>query len=172
MEILRAPNPKLRVKTKPVKKITPELLNTAREMIKLTESFQDPEGVGLSSTQIGREESLFVVKLDNKFIIVFNAKVTAQSKKQKLFFEGCLSIPDYYGEIKRPISVTVSYQDEAGQQITRKLNGAKSWIFQHEVDHINGRLFMDLVLEQKSRVFKAVGKDQAGDEIFEEVKLI
>lgn len=172
MEILRAPSHKLRVKTKPVKKITSELLNTARKMIKLTESFKDPEGVGLSSTQIGREENFFVVKLGNKFIIVFNAKITAQSKKQKMFFEGCLSIPDYYGEVKRPISVTVSYQDKTGQQITKRLNGANSWIFQHEVDHINGRLFMDLVLEQKSRVFKAVGKDQAGDEIFEEVKLI
>lgn len=172
MEVLRAPHPILRTKTKPVKKITPELLKLTAEMIKLAGSFKDPEGVGLASTQIGRSENFFVAKLNKQFIRVFNAKIISSAKKQKVFFEGCLSIPNYYGEIKRPISITVSYQDEQGKEITKKLIGINSWIFQHEIDHINGRLFMDLVLEQKGRIFKVVGKDKAGGEIFEEVKLI
>lgn len=172
MEILTAPNPVLRKKTKPVKKITPELLKIAREMIKLTEDFTDPEGVGLSANQIGREENLCVVKLRKKFLICFNIKVLKSSKNKRTFFEGCLSVPDIYGEVKRPTSVTVSYQDENGKVITKPLSGVSAWILQHEIDHLNGKLFVDRILEQKGRVFKITGKDRAGSDIFEEIKLV
>lgn len=171
MNILRAPDPRLRVKTKPVKKITPELLKTAREMIKTASAFKDPEGVGLSTTQIGRNERFFVAKLNEGFQTFFNPQIVKVSKKNKIFFEGCLSVPDYYGETKRPIIVTVSYLDQKSKQIKKVLRGTPAWIFQHEFDHINGILFVDRVLEQKGRMFKVVGKDQAGAEIFEEVKI-
>lgn len=171
MEVLIAPHPILKTKTKPVKKITPELLSLVKEMIKLTKTFKDPEGVGLASTQIGRTENFFVVKDGKKFIAVFNARIIDKSQKTKTFFEGCLSIPNYYGEVKRPVTITAEYSDESNKKIVKKLTGIRSWIFQHEIDHINGRLFMDLVLEQKGRVFKVVGKDQAGADIFEEVRL-
>lgn len=174
MLVLRAPDSKLRIKTKPVKKITPELLKTTREMIKLAQSFKDPEGVGLASTQIGRAERFFVAKIgeNGRFVACFNPKILKTSPKSKVFFEGCLSIPDYYGETVRPIGVSVEYMDETGQIVKKRLQGAAAWIFQHEVDHIEGTLFMDHVLQQKGRVFKAAGKDQTCSDIFEEVNLI
>jgi len=172
MEILVAPHPKLRVKTKPVKKITPEIIGIARKMIKLTETFTDPEGVGLSANQIGREDKFFIAKLFKKFLMIFNPQITSFSKTKKIFFEACLSVPNFYGEVERPTAINIQYQDEKGQTVKKPLKGIAAWIFQHEMDHLNGILFVDRVLEQKRRMFKVVGKDRTGTEIFEEVKLI
>lgn len=172
MQIITAPDPRLRVKTKPVKKITPELLKVTREMIKLALSYTDPEGVGLSTTQIGREERFFVAKLQKEFHPYFNPQILKISPKTKIYFEGCLSVPDYYGEVKRSALITVTYQDKTGKEFQKILKGPPAWIFQHEFDHINGVLFVDRVLEQKGRMFKFTGKDRAGGDIFEEIKLL
>ncbi|MCL5784498.1 MAG: peptide deformylase [Patescibacteria group bacterium] len=171
MRVVKAPDERLRIKTKPVKKVTADLLQTTREMIKLTESFQDPEGVGLASTQVGLSERFFIAKLGKKFVACFNPKILSYSPKEKSFFEGCLSIPDYYAYTKRPIAVTVEYENERGQKVTRKLRGFDAWVFQHETDHLNGTLFMDHVLRQNGRIFKSTGRDKSGSEIFEEIKL-
>ncbi len=170
LAVVQAPNPILRSKTKPVKKITPDCLKLSRDMIKLTKTFIDPEGVGLAANQVGRDDCFFVAKQGKKFITCFNPKILSYGDKKKIFFEGCLSIPNYYAYIKRPTKVTVEYQDETGQTITKKLGGTAAWIFQHETDHLNGKLFMDLALEQKGRIFKVTGKDRAGADIFEEVE--
>lgn len=140
-------------------------------MIKITKAFKDPEGVGLAATQIGRDERFFIAKSDEDFIICFNPKITSTSPKTKTYFEGCLSIPNYYGETERSIAAAVEYMDENGKTIKKKLRGLDAWIFQHEVDHLDGTLFMDHVLEQKGKIFKSVGRDKAGAEIFEEVKI-
>jgi peptide deformylase len=172
MQVIKAPDARLRAQTKPVKKITPGLLQTIKEMVKLTRTFLDPEGVGLAATQIGLVEQFFVAKQkDNSFKTFFNPQIHSSSKATKLFFEGCLSIPDYYGEISRPIAVTVSYLDKNGKEVKERLTGLNAWIFQHEWDHLNGKLFMDHVLEQKAKLYKVVGKDKAGAEVFEEVNL-
>lgn len=172
MEIVRAPDSRLRIKTKPIKKITPELVQVARQMINLAQTFKDPEGVGLASVQIGRDEAFFVAKIGKTFKIFFNPKILSVGKRTKKFFEGCLSIPDHYGEVKRPTNLVVSYLNEEGKQIKKTLGGISAWIFQHEIDHINGKLFVDCVLKQKSKMFKAVGRDKAGAEIFEGVQLV
>lgn len=172
MEIVLAPDNRLRIKTKPVKKITPALLELIKQMVKLTKSFIDPEGVGLASTQIGKDEQYFIVKTkDNTFKPIFNPKILKYSKKKKLFFEGCLSIPDFYAEIERPISIDVTYTDKEGREVQEKLTGLEAWVFQHEYDHLQGKLFVDLVLEQKARMFKVIGKDRVGAEIFQEIKI-
>ncbi len=172
MQIVKAPDPRLRTKTKYVKKISPELIKLAKEMIKFASSFKDPEGVGLSTNQIGRSERFFVAKIGEEFAPFFNPVIHVFSPRKKIFFEGCLSIPDYYGETKRPLSVKVSYQNEKGEKIAKTLRGISSWIFQHEVDHMNGILFMDRVLKVKGRVFKFTGKDKAGSDMFEDIKII
>lgn len=172
MQIIKAPDPRLRTKTKHVKNITPELLKLAKEMIEFASSFKDPEGVGLSTNQIGRTERFFVAKIGEGFSTFFNPEIHTFSSRKKVFFEGCLSIPDYYGETKRPISVAVSYQNEKGEKISKTLKGVASWIFQHEVDHMNGILFMDRVMEFKGKVYKFVGKDKTGSDVFEQVKII
>lgn len=170
-QVVIAPDPKLRVQTKPVKKITPSLLQTLKEMIKLTKTFKDPEGVGLASTQVGLDGSFFVAKDEKKFISVINPKIIKTGKATKTYFEGCLSIPNMWGKVTRYVTVKVSYQDETGKVITQSLRGLLAHIFQHEIDHINGKLFSDRVLEQGGKFYKFTGKDQTGADTFEEIAL-
>lgn len=175
MDVVKAPDERLRVKTRPVKKITPGLLSTLKQMIKLTKTFKDPEGVGLASTQIGLNEQFFVALAGNPpaggFISVINPQILSLGKRQKTYFEGCLSIPDVYGEVKRSFQIKVSYQDETGKKYIKVLKGVPAWIFQHEMDHLRGILFSDKVLEQKGKFYKWTGRDKTGTDTFEEITL-
>ena len=171
MEVVKAPDPKLRVQTKSVKKINQTLKNTLSEMIKLTKTFKDPEGVGLASTQVGLEESFFVAKNNEKFISVINPKIISSGKRTKKYFEGCLSIPNTWGEVKRYTNIRVTYQDSSGKTTISSLKGVLAWIFQHEIDHLNGILFADRVLQQKGKFYKFTGRDKTGTDNFEEVTL-
>jgi peptide deformylase len=171
LSVVKAPDPRLRVQTKPVKKINPALKNTLKEMVKLTKTFKDPEGVGLASTQVGLEGSFFVAKDTKKFISVINPKIVSVGKRTKTYFEGCLSVPAMWGEVKRALNIKVSYQNEEGKRKTIVLNGILAWIFQHEIDHLNGTLFSDRVLEQKGKFYKFTGKDKTGTDTFQEVTI-
>lgn len=171
MELVTAPDPRLKIKTKLVKKIDQKLKITLQEMIKLTKAFKDPEGVGLASTQVGLEGSFFVAKNTKHFISVINPKILSKGKRTKKYFEGCLSVPNMWGEVRRSINIKVSYQNLEGQTITQPLKGVLAWIFQHEIDHLNGVLFSNRVLEQKGRFYKFTGKDQTGSDTFQEVTL-
>ena len=192
MEVIKAPNPALRVKTKPVKKISARLLQTLKDMIKLTKTFKEPEGVGLAATQIGLTERFFVARLheskkippseptqrqsrwagyDKEFVAVINPRILSYSKRTKAYFEGCLSVPTIWGQVKRHTSIKVSFQDISGHLIQKTLKGIPAWIFQHEVDHLDGLLFTQRVLQQKGQFYKFKGKDKTGTDIFEEVVL-
>lgn len=171
MEVVKAPDPRLKVQTKPVKKIDQALKNTLQEMIKLTKTFKDPEGVGLASTQVGLDKSFFVAKKGGKFISVINPKIISVGKRTKKYFEGCLSVPNMWGEVKRAINIKVSYQTPEGKTVTMPLKGVLAWIFQHEIDHLNGILFSNRVLEQKGKFYRFTGKDKTGADMFEEVTI-
>lgn len=140
-------------------------------MVKLTKTFKEPEGVGLASTQVGLTESFFVAKNGQKFISVINPKVISSGKRTKKYFEGCLSIPNMWGEVRRTINIKVSYQDNQGRTVTIPLKGVLAWIFQHEIDHLNGILFSDRVLEQKGKFYKYTGKDKTGADVFQEITI-
>lgn len=171
MEVVKAPDPRLKIQTKPVKKINPALKSTLKEMIRLTKTFKDPEGVGLASTQVGLEESFFVAKDNDKFICVINPKIVSVGKRTKTYFEGCLSVPAMWGEVKRAINIKVSYQTPEGKTVVKPLKGVLAWIFQHETDHLNGILFSNRVLEQKGKFYKFTGKDNTGADVFQEVTI-
>src|SRR3989344_4728137 len=111
MQIVIAPNPILRTVTKPVKKISLGLLNTLKEMVKLTFTFKDPEGIGLAANQVGLTERFFVAKNGTEFITVINPKILKNYTRVKKQFEGCLSIPNYWGEVSRFSRIKVSFLD-------------------------------------------------------------
>lgn len=172
MKVAIAPNEVLRTKLKPVKKVSLALLQTLKEMVKLAKSFHDPEGVGLAANQVGLTERFFVAKNNQKFHFFINPQILKAGKRTQKYFEGCLSIPNYWGEVKRATQIKVSYLDENNQTVTRTLTGVPAWIFQHELDHLEGKLFPDRVLEQQGRFFKFTGKDEkTNEDIFEEVNL-
>lgn len=178
MQVVIAPDTRLRIQTRRVKKISPALIQTLKEMVKLTKTFKDPEGVGLASTQVGLDEAFFVAKneqssslSEEQFESFINPQILSTGKRTKKYFEGCLSIPDIWGQINRYTNIKVSYQDETGKTIIRSLKGVLAWIFQHEVDHLNGKLFPERVLEQKGRFFKYTGKDKTGTDMFDEITI-
>lgn len=192
LELVKAPDPRLRIKTRPVKKINTYLLAILKDMIKLTRAFKDPEGVGLAATQIGLKERFFVARLHDtektppskpgqrknrwkgygkEFVAVINPQIKSYSKRTKTYFEGCLSVPDIWGEVKRHIQIKVQYQNPEGKTITKSLKGIPAWIFQHEMDHLNGILFSERILQQKGKFYKFTGKDKTGTDTFEEVTL-
>ncbi len=192
MQVVKAPDARLKVQTRPVKKITPALLQTLKEMVKLTKTFKDPEGVGLAATQVGLTERYFVARIHSssktppsepgdrssrwkdygkEFIAVINPQILSFSKKTKTYFEGCLSIPNIWGKVKRHLSIRVSYMDIDGKQITKNLTGFPAWVFQHEVDHLDGMLFSEKVLQQKGQFYRFTGKDKAGSDMFEEITI-
>lgn len=173
MDVIKAPNPALKIQTKPVKKISGSLLATLKDMIKLTQSFKEPEGVGLAAPQVGLTERFFVARkgYGKEFVAIINPRILSFSKRTKPYFEGCLSIPTIWGQVKRHINIKVSYQDIKGQNIIKTLKGIPAWIFQHEVDHLNGVLFTERVLQQKGKFYKFKGKDKTGTDIFEEITL-
>lgn len=192
MHVVKAPDPRLKIQTKPVKKINQSLKKTLLEMIKLTKTFKDPEGVGLASTQVGLSERFFVARLhdssqipsskpserakrwvnyEKDFVSIINPKILSYSKRTKAYFEGCLSIPTIWGQVKRHTSIKISYQDIKGNYFTKTLKGIPAWIFQHEVDHLDGILFTQRVLDQKGKFYKFTGKDKTGTDTFELVEL-
>lgn len=171
IKVVKAPDPRLKIQTKPVKKIDQSLKNTLNEMVKLTKTFKDPEGVGLASTQVGLDRSFFVAKKGEGFISVINPKIISAGKRTKKYFEGCLSVPNMWGEVRRATNIRVSYQNTEGKTIIAPLKGIPAWIFQHEIDHLNGILFSNRVLEQKGKFYRFTGKDKTGADMFEEVTI-
>lgn len=171
MQIVIAPNQILRSKAKLVKKISLHHLSMVKEMIEIASKFKDPEGVGLAAPQVGILERFFIAKFNDSFKAFFNPEILFYGKRTKKFLEGCLSIPDYYGEVIRPTLIKVKYQNGKKEIVYQRLTGLAAMVFQHEFDHLEGRLFVDYVMEQKSKLYKVVGKDKAGADIFQEVVL-
>ena len=138
----------LREKTKPFdfskfskKEISDLLLRMKKEM-------RNARGIGLSANQIGLRFSVFVaeVPIENsgiKFYAVFNPKIEKLFGETSLMEEGCLSIPSLYGNVERPSRITISGFDKSGKELKIKAWGLLARVLQHEIDHLNGKLFID-----------------------------
>lgn len=101
------------------------------------------EGVGLSANQIGLNLNMFVAQVEGKFYAVFNPKIVKALKEINETEEGCLSVPGQYGLVLRPSAIWVHGQNAAAQKIKIKAWGFLACVFQHEIDHLNGVLFVD-----------------------------
>ncbi len=159
-KIVTVPSPVLREKAKPVRQITPDIETLIDNMI---ETMREAPGVGLAAPQVGVGIQVIVVEYaegsendkaeadgdtepapkPKKLYAVMNPEITRQSKETELGNEGCLSIPDYMGEVERYNTVTVKGIDRHGRSFKLKTKGWMARIFQHEIDHINGVLFID-----------------------------
>ncbi len=149
MEILKYPDEKLRIKTKSITEVTPELLITATEMYKV---MREARGIGLAAPQVGLDISLIVLEDSGSPLILFNPIILHRSKDLEYAAESCLSFPDVYRIIKRPLEVTVKYRSEHNKMKYAVLKGIQARCIIHEVDHLMGRLFIDL--EEKKETIK------------------
>lgn len=163
-KILKSGDPLLRKVSKPVKKIDKKVLSLIKDLKDTLAVQKDPEGVGLSACQIGVNLRVFVMLLvkDKKIVSVINPQVLAISekkvkpttKKGSSILEGCLSLPSYYAPLKRSASVKIKYLSPDGSQLTEEFSGFQAQIVQHEIDHLNGMMFLDRLLKQKKPLYK------------------
>ena len=179
LQIIKAPNPVLSQKAKPIVKVDKAVSKLITEMIESMESATDPIGVGLAATQVGKLLRLFIAKPSqkSKVLIFINPQIikkikkeTNPKKEEHKKLEGCLSLLSIWGEVERFDSIWISYLDESGKKHNRKFDGFLATIIQHEIDHLNGILFPKRVLEQKGILYKSE-KNEKGHDIFEEMKL-
>jgi peptide deformylase len=143
-------HPDLRLKTTcaPVINITGDLRKMADDML---ETMYDAPGIGLAAPQIGVLQRLIVMDCvkeedaDPAPVIMFNPEITASSQESEIYEEGCLSIPDHYAEVTRPKEVEVKWIDIEGVEQRQGFDGLWSTCVQHEIDHLNGKLFIDYI---------------------------
>ncbi len=135
----------LRQKTKPFdfsQHSREEIRKLVKEMRALMEKL---DGIGLAANQVGLDYQMFVAQVDGKFYAVFNPEITKVSKETDVLEEGCLSIPGIYDEVKRPDRVVIQGYDKNGKKLKIKAWGLLARVFQHEVDHLDGKFFLDRV---------------------------
>jgi len=145
------PDPLLRQQSKPVETVDSEIQRLADDML---ETMYDAPGIGLAAIQIGVPRRMLVIDLsrddeDNKPQVFINPEILKVSDDVSTYEEGCLSIPDYYAEVERPASLTVGYVDRDGKQQTIEADGLLATCLQHEIDHLNGVLFIDHISRLK-----------------------
>jgi len=144
MKIILHPNKILREKAVKVEKIDKEIKEVVKEMKKI---MIQHNGVGLAANQVGKNLSIFVAYDNKKFYTFINPEIVKFFGKEKIMEEGCLSVPNVWGQIKRQEGVVVSYQDLFGKKKKLKAKGFLAQIIQHEIDHLNGVLFIDKAIE-------------------------
>ena len=128
--------------------------NISELISRMRASMRAAQGIGLSANQIGLTFKMFVAEVPGpkggmKFYAVFNPKLEKVSSEKVAFEEGCLSIPLTYGTVKRPDRVTLVGFDKHGKPVKIKAWGLLARVFQHEVDHLNGTLYIDKAEEVK-----------------------
>ena len=160
-EILILPDKRLRQVSEPVKKIDTGIRALVEDMF---ESMYDAPGIGLAAIQVGAPKRVVTMDLAKKEEpkapqVFINPEILWSSEEKAIYEEGCLSIPEFYGDVERPAQVKVKYLDLEGAQHEIEANGLLATCLQHEIDHLNGVLFIDHLSKLKrDRVVKKFAK--------------
>ncbi len=145
------PDPILREVSKPIETIDNEVKKLADDML---ETMYDAPGIGLAAIQIGVARRMLVLDVskdgeDKAPLVFINPEVVSTSDARSVYEEGCLSIPDYYAEVERPAAITVKHLDRDGKERLTEADGLLATCLQHEIDHLNGVLFIDHISKLK-----------------------
>lgn len=146
-------DPILREETKPVEQITDEIRALVASMF---ETMYLAKGIGLAAPQVGRSERVAVIDVDGQKFAIINPEIVTSASKTAKSEEGCLSIPDVYGDVERPQSVKVRALDVDGKEFEIEADELLGRCLQHEIDHLHGKLFLDYmsVLKRRSALNK------------------
>ena len=140
-------SPVLRTETTPVAGVTDDLRRLVDDMF---ETMHAAQGIGLAAPQVGRLERVAVVQVDEDMLVLVNPEIVNPVGKERAE-EGCLSIPDIYGDVERAARVTVRALDLEGKPFEREASGLLARALQHEIDHLHGKLFIDYLSFLKRR---------------------
>jgi peptide deformylase len=155
------PDTRLRVVSEPVPAITDEIRRLAEDML---ETMYDAPGVGLAAIQIGVPKRVITMDVsksetERQPLVLINPEILWSSEEKRTYEEGCLSIPEYYEEVERPDRVRFRYTNLEGESIEQDADGLMATCIQHELDHLNGVLFIDHLSKLKrDRVVKKFAK--------------
>lgn len=155
LPILEFPDPRLRTVAKPIAEVTDDIRQLANDML---ETMYAAPGIGLAATQIDRHIRLLVVDVSedqSQPQVFINPRVEAISPETKPYDEGCLSVPGFYERVERPDHIRVHALDLSGQPHTIEADGLLSVCIQHEIDHLDGKLFVDYISALKRNRIKA-----------------
>ncbi|MDY3868231.1 MAG: peptide deformylase [Pyramidobacter sp.] len=150
LRIVEYPNPVLRKETEPVTEFNEDLKVLVDQMI-LT--MKEHDGVGLAAPQVGISKRLAVVVIEDKRYVLVNPKIVEQDGIQQ-GDEGCLSFPGVFGMVKRSNRVVVECQNENGEPVRYEADGFVARAFQHEIDHLDGKLMIDRFSPMKRELVK------------------
>jgi peptide deformylase len=164
-EIIILPDKQLRVVSKAIEKVTPEIRKLADDMF---ETMYEAPGIGLAAIQVAQPLRLITMDLakpdengetERRPRVFINPEILSKSEEMSVYEEGCLSIPEYYEEVERPARVRVRFTDLDGKVHEEDAEGLYATCIQHEIDHLNGVLFIDYLSKLKrDRVQKKFSK--------------
>ena len=149
--IIIEPDPILRKKSEPVSKVDLNLQNLMKDML---ETMYSAPGIGLAAVQIGILKRLIVIDISKENekknpLFLINPQIIQKSKDTSLYEEGCLSLPGHFAEIERPAECSLDYIDFDGKKKNLKAKGLLATCIQHEIDHLDGVLFIDYLSKIK-----------------------
>lgn len=154
LPILRYPDPRLKKVAAPVSKIDDSIRALARDM---AETMYEAPGIGLAATQVDVHKQLVVIDVSeskDQLLVMINARILSRNGAQE-GEEGCLSVPGIYDKVERAERVTVQYLDLAGNEQILEAEGLLAVCIQHELDHLNGRVFVDYLSQLKQTRIKS-----------------
>jgi peptide deformylase len=145
------PDPLLRQVSKPIERVDSDLQRLADDML---DTMYDAPGIGLAAVQIGVPRRMLVIDVsregeEKQPLVVINPEIIKSSDERSVYEEGCLSIPDYYAEVERPATVSIKYLDRDGKEQMVEADSLLATCLQHEIDHLNGVLFIDHISRLK-----------------------
>jgi peptide deformylase len=161
LEIIEVPDPQLRSQSAPVERVDDDLKRLVSDMF---ETMYQAPGIGLAAIQVAVPRRLLIIDLQEpepvedgeeegppvkRPHVFINPEILERSDRRKIYTEGCLSIPDQYAEVERPDIVRARWQDLEGKACEGEFDGLMSVCLQHEVDHLNGVLFIDYLSRLK-----------------------
>jgi len=161
LEILEFPDPRLRTRASPVREVDARIRKLVDDMF---ETMYDAPGIGLAASQVDVHERVIVMDIsdDRSAARVFiNPEITIIDDTLGTYDEGCLSVPGFYETVQRPCIVEVTAMNREGEVFTEQLDGLTSICLQHEIDHLEGKLFVDYLSPLKrQRIRSKLVKDQ------------
>lgn len=161
LEILEFPDPRLRQVAKPVAEVTDELRTLVDDMF---ETMYEAPGVGLAATQVNVHERIVVIDVSedqSEPLVLINPEIEVLEEEIHQYDEGCLSVPGFYETVERPRRVRVKALDREGEAFAMEAEGLLAVCIQHEVDHLDGKLFVDYISPLKrNRIRSKLEKSQ------------
>lgn len=159
LEILEFPDPRLRTKAQPVEQVDDGIRTIVEDMF---ETMYEAQGIGLAATQVNIHQRIIVIDVSeerNEPQVFINPEITVLDESPDSYKEGCLSVPGFYEEVERPKRVKVEALNQQGEAFTLEPEGLLAVCIQHEIDHLEGKLFVDYISTMKrDRIRKKLEK--------------